>query len=344
MYYGTTYAHSAGMSVVAILIVIAFIAAIIVAVLGYKKYVTGPDEARINIKDQATWGPFLRFDSLLIDKIVKALYLFNALFIAFAYVAVVIGSIYDGFGAFLGTLIFGFLALVVVELLVRVLHESIMLSVIVARNTSDIKRMMGGPQAGGDVLPPMPVAPQPGPAPYAPAPAPAPTYSDSPFPMSYGAPSTSPIAPVAPSHLRRPSRLLHPSRLLRLPHLRHPRPLSPPPPSSLPLSPRSLSLPKSLTRTWRSSRPSPRPHPSPSLRRLPPSFPRPSSRRSGPAPTAARSSPRRRTSASSAEPSSTSVTFSHVSGARLPYGGWALFHILWEEAACLTSTSSWSCP
>ena len=198
MYYGTTYAHSAGMSVVAILIVIAFIAAIIVAVLGYKKYVTGPDEARINIKDQATWGPFLRFDSLLIDKIVKALYLFNALFIAFAYVAVVIGSIYDGFGAFLGTLIFGFLALVVVELLVRVLHESIMLSVIVARNTSDIKRMMGGPQAGGDVLPPMPVAPQPGPAPYAPAPAPAPTYSDSPFPMSYGAPSTSPIAPAAP--------------------------------------------------------------------------------------------------------------------------------------------------
>ena len=200
MYYGTTYAHSAGMSVVAILLVVAFIAAIIVAVLGYKKYVTGPDEARINIKDQATWGPFLRFDSLLIDKIVKALYLFNALFIAFAYVAVVIGSIYDGFGAFLGTLIFGFLALVVVELLVRVFHESIMLSVIVARNTSDIKRMMGGPQAGSDVLPPMPVAPQPGPAPYAPAPAPAPapTYSDRPFPMAYDAPSTSPVAPVAP--------------------------------------------------------------------------------------------------------------------------------------------------
>ena len=198
MYYGTTYAHSAGMSVVAILIVIAFIAAIIVAVLGYKKYVTGPDEARINIKDQATWGPFLRFDSLLIDKIVKALYLFNALFIAFAYVAVVIGSIYDGFGAFLGTLIFGFLALVVVELLVRVFHESIMLSVIVARNTSDIKRMMGGPQAGSDVLPPMPVAPQPGPAPYVPTPAPAPTYSDRPYPMTYDAPSTSPFAPVAP--------------------------------------------------------------------------------------------------------------------------------------------------
>ena len=200
MYYGTTYAHSAGMSVVAILIVIAFIAAIIVAVLGYKKYVTGPDEARINIKDQATWGPFLRFDSLLIDKIVKALYLFNALFIAFAYVAVVIGSIYDGFGAFLGTLIFGFLALVVVELLVRVLHESIMLSVIVARNTSDIKRMMGGPQAGGDVLPPMPYAP-----------APAPTYSDSPFPMSYGAPSTSPIAPVAPVAPAAPETLFAPA-------------------------------------------------------------------------------------------------------------------------------------
>ena len=37
MYYGNTYAHSAGMSVVAILLVVAFIAAIIVAVLGYKK-------------------------------------------------------------------------------------------------------------------------------------------------------------------------------------------------------------------------------------------------------------------------------------------------------------------
>jgi len=197
---GYGYGYGAGSVVTGVLVIVAIIAAIIVAIMGYRRYAADPMEARTNIKDQSTWGPFLRFDTLLIDKIVKALYIFNALLVAFVYIAVLIGSLFNGFGAFLATLIFGGLACIVVELLVRVFHESIMLAVIVARNTSDIKRMMGanGPGAGGI---PTPVTPQPGPTPYAPAPSPTtgcPVPPTSPVPPNDFAVPTAPVAPVEP--------------------------------------------------------------------------------------------------------------------------------------------------
>lgn len=198
MYMGYGYGYGAGAGVTAVLVVIALIAAIIVAVMGYKKYAVDPTEERMNINDRSTWGPFLRFDTLLIDKIVKALYIFNALFVAFVYIAVLIGSLFNGngFGAFLATLIFGGLACLVIELLVRVFHESIMLAVIVARNTSDIKRMMGASGSGAGSLP-TPVKPQPGPVP----PAPAPSYTGYPVPPTAPIPPrdfVAPIVPVAP--------------------------------------------------------------------------------------------------------------------------------------------------
>lgn len=199
MYLGYGYGYGAGAGVTAVLVIVALIAAIIMAIVGYKKYATDPMEKSISISDQSTWGPFLRFDTLLIDKIVKALYIFNALFVAFAYIAILIGSLFNGFGAFLATLVFGGLVCIVVELLVRVFHESIMLAVIVARNTSDIKRMMGS--NGSDVGSlPTPGKPQPGPVPYAPAPfyTGYPVPPTSPIPPSDSAAPTTPVVPVEP--------------------------------------------------------------------------------------------------------------------------------------------------
>lgn len=199
MYMGYGYGYGAGAGVTAVLVAVALIAAIVMAIMGYRKYATDPMEKSISIGDQSTWGPYLRFDTLLIDKIVKALYLFNALFVAFVYIAVLIGSLFNGFGAFLATLIFGGLACIVIELLVRVFHESIMLAVIVARNTSDIKRMMGASGSDAGSLP-TPGRPQPGPAPYAPAPSYTgyPVPPTSPIPPSDPAAPTAPVAPVVP--------------------------------------------------------------------------------------------------------------------------------------------------
>ena len=64
------------------LLVIAFIAAIVLAVAGYRKYVSDGTEQPFRLKDPGTWGPFLRFDKLVIDKILKALYIFCAIFTA----------------------------------------------------------------------------------------------------------------------------------------------------------------------------------------------------------------------------------------------------------------------
>ena len=61
------------------LLVIAFIAAIVLAVAGYRKYVDDGDQQHFSLKDSSTWGPFFRFDKLVIDKILKALYLFCAI-------------------------------------------------------------------------------------------------------------------------------------------------------------------------------------------------------------------------------------------------------------------------
>jgi len=202
MYMGYGYGYGAGAGVTAVLVIIALIAAIIMAVMGYRKYAIDPTEERMNINDRSTWGPFLRFDTLLIDKIVKALYIFNALFVAFVYIAVLIGSLFNGFGAFLATLIFGGLACLVIELLVRVFHESIMLAVIVARNTSDIKRMMGASGSGAGSLP-TPVTPQPGPVP--PAPAPSSMYPEPPTSPIPPRDFVTPVAPVAPVEPVRPA-------------------------------------------------------------------------------------------------------------------------------------------
>ena len=149
------------------LLVIGFIAAIILAVVVYRKYASDGTEQLFSFKDRSTWGPFLRFDKLVIDKILKALYIFTAIFTAFFFLAIVLASLADGIGVFLITLIMCAIVCLIVELLERVTFESVMLSVIVARNTNDIKNMMGSRPAAP--LPPAGPAPA-GPAPEAPVP------------------------------------------------------------------------------------------------------------------------------------------------------------------------------
>ena len=180
------------------LLVIGFIAAIILAVVVYRKYASDGTEQLFSFKDRSTWGPFLRFDKLVIDKILKALYIFTAIFTAFFFLAIVLASLADGIGVFLITLIMCAIVCLIVELLERVTFESVMLSVIVARNTNDIKNMMGSrpaaplPPAGPAPEAPVPSAPE---APVAPAgPAPAGPAPEAPVPP---APSD-PVEPLDP--------------------------------------------------------------------------------------------------------------------------------------------------
>lgn len=131
-------------SSVGALVIIAIIAAIVLAVMGYKRFISNKNELHLSFKDKKSWGPFLRFDILLIDKILKALYLFNALLVLFVCAAFALSSISFGFGAFLGSLVGMAILCIVLEILLRVGYEFAMLNVMIARNTSDIRRKLFG--------------------------------------------------------------------------------------------------------------------------------------------------------------------------------------------------------
>lgn len=156
-----------------VLMFIALVAAIVLTVMGYKRFVSDKNELHLSYKDKKSWGPFLRFDILLIDKILKALYMFNALLVLFGCAAGALSSISFGFGAFLGALVGMIILCIVLELLLRVGYEFVMLNVMIARNTSDIRRKLFSD------APTAPVAPAPAPAapvaqaPVAPEPEPA---------------------------------------------------------------------------------------------------------------------------------------------------------------------------
>lgn len=195
----------------AALMLVAFIASIVLTVIGYKRFVGITPTLRIDPKDQRTWGPFLNFDTLIIDKVLKALYMFNAIFLALAIVVLAIAALSEGFGAFVAALIGGAIAIVILELLLRLGYELIMMQVVIARNTSEIKRhLVGGEEADADgisplstepayVAAPAPVAPSapayaPAPAPAAPAPAPVPA----PVPVPAPAPAPEPVPAPEP--------------------------------------------------------------------------------------------------------------------------------------------------
>ena len=115
---------------VAALMLVAFIASIVLTVIGYKRFVIGSD-SKLNIdpRDQRTWGPFLNFDTLIIDRVIKALYMFNAIFLALATVVGVIAALFAGFEEFLLAVLGGAILLAVGELMLRLLYELVMMTV-----------------------------------------------------------------------------------------------------------------------------------------------------------------------------------------------------------------------
>lgn len=163
-YYEDAYAVYSGISnfmgAIGILSLIAFIAAIVFTVIFYKKYAKGSEAERISFKDQVQIGRFLRFDTLLIDKILKAMYLFTALFTAFETLAFVLASFALGFLAFVGALLFGVVSVAVGEILIRTGFEDAMLRVIIARNTTLMRNQMTGERTDSDGIASGTYAPQ----------------------------------------------------------------------------------------------------------------------------------------------------------------------------------------
>lgn len=194
-YYGYGYGYE-GSAFFGALILASFIASIVLTVMGYKRYLRDGSAPRFKPQDKAAWGPFLRFDTLIIDKIMKVLYLFLAIFVALAFVSGAIASLFGGIRVFLVALISGAISLVVFELILRVGYELVMLTVIIARNTSEIKRSVcGGEAADADgISSPSPSAPantfQTDPA----APVTYTTYAAAPAPQPAPAPTPDPAA------------------------------------------------------------------------------------------------------------------------------------------------------
>lgn len=180
-----------------VLILVAFIAAIVLTVMGYKRFISDKNELHLSFKDKESWGPFLRFDILLIDKILKALYIFNALFVLFACASVALSSLSFGFGAFLGSLVGMALLCIVLEILLRVGYEFAMLNVMIARNTSDIRRKLFSDASSAPATPAPAPTPSPAPvAPVAPAPAPEPAPASAPEPVPTSEPDAFETAPT----------------------------------------------------------------------------------------------------------------------------------------------------
>lgn len=147
----------------AILTLVALIAAIVVAVILYKKYVAAPPSAN-SVQNKANWGPFLRFDRMIIYNVLCALYIFCASFALFEAVAIALAAIAGGVGAFLVALILAAIGCVVTELLLRVSFETSMLLVNVTRNTTAIKNQVCGTDDQDPFVKapaPVPPAPQP---------------------------------------------------------------------------------------------------------------------------------------------------------------------------------------
>ena len=177
------------------LMLVAFIASIVLTVIGYKRFVgSTSSKLRIDPRDQRTWGPFLNFDTLIIDRVIKALYMFNAIFLALATVVGVIAALFAGFEEFLLAVLGGSILLAVGELMLRLLYELVMMTVVIARNTSAIKRELCKDEvADADGISSLTPAPVPEPAVFSVV-APEPEPEPEPEP----APAPEPVAPTCP--------------------------------------------------------------------------------------------------------------------------------------------------
>ncbi len=182
----------------AILIFIAFIAAVVVTVILYKKYIA-TDNIYKNPHIKNDWGPFFRFEHLVIENTLKVLYIFTTSLIAFISAAFIITAFttigYDAGGAF-GSILFIVIVCFVLEILNRLGFEFSLLTVLIWKNTSAIRKTLTN---GSDVPSGMPQqAASYKPAPGAAVPFPQQTYVAP--QASASAAAQSPYTAAAPQH------------------------------------------------------------------------------------------------------------------------------------------------
>lgn len=158
-----SYGNSVAASItLTILLIVSFVAAIVLTVILYKKYVgqTQPGQ----IKQEWSWGSFFRFDKLLIEPVLKILYMFNALLTVFVCVSLIIATgVEGGFLAFLIGLIAFAIVCFFAEVFLRLGYEFTLLLVLIRHDTKNIRLAVAGASAES-ATPASGVAPAPAPA------------------------------------------------------------------------------------------------------------------------------------------------------------------------------------
>lgn len=108
---------------------VAFVAAIVVTVLFYKKYIAVDNIHKVQPSQALKhhdWGPFFRFEHLIVENILKVLYIFFASLIAFESAAGILSSLMGIFsdpGAVFFSIIFILIICVVLEVVTRLWFE-----------------------------------------------------------------------------------------------------------------------------------------------------------------------------------------------------------------------------
>lgn len=124
----------------------AFVAAIVVTVLFYKKYIAVDNIHKVQPSQalkHRDWGPFFRFEHLIVENILKVLYIFFASLIAFESAAGILSSLMGIFsdpGAVLFSIIFILIICLVLEVVTRLWFEFSLLTVLIWKNTSAIRK------------------------------------------------------------------------------------------------------------------------------------------------------------------------------------------------------------
>lgn len=201
-YNGLNWLMAAGSASV-VLLVIAFIAAIVLTVIVYREYISGYGSKTVSFKDKSTWGPFFRFETFLVDKVLKALYIFAAIFTATAACAGVIiaiiaaagvGSYNGSYGiaAFFTILLSDVVSFIIFEFLARIGYELQIMFITLCQNTTAIRNKVVGVQV--DTRPNRPVSRW-----AMPRQAPAVPVNGAPYNAAQAAPTSPQAQPVAPT-------------------------------------------------------------------------------------------------------------------------------------------------
>ena len=188
--YATSYASDYSGAAGAVILIF-MIAVVVLTVIMYRKY------CGKNSNPNTKAAKFFRFDKLLIDKVLKVLYIFNALSIAAVCLFLPIAALISGTSAvkFFSTLIGAVLAFVVWQVIARLVYEGIMLFVRLVIDVRDIRNTVcvDKPTAPEVIAKDDdPIAPAPAPAPAAPVAAPAVAAAP-----AEAADATAPIEPAA---------------------------------------------------------------------------------------------------------------------------------------------------